>query len=275
MDQNIEFFFHTGLGKTGSTYLQHKFFPKLKGLKYIKHTQYRDHIYVDIIKKSDNNRFLLSNEFDTQFQRELSDVCMMYPNAKIFFVIRRQDKWAASQYRRFIKNGKTMAFNEFLDLENDQGKWNQKEFYFYDKIKFVEEHFKEKPYVLLYDEFRESPIDFFDKIANFTNSTYQQEEIDLTPKHVSYNEKQLKVMRQYGSRFFSNDKKFAKNYWLRKLQTKLKMIGTHAILYLAPLVPKTWVSKEPLISKEELTAVKEFYKEDWNKCLDYINKQPF
>ena len=36
-----EIYFHVGLGKVASTYLQHRFFPKLKGIHYIKSTRYR------------------------------------------------------------------------------------------------------------------------------------------------------------------------------------------------------------------------------------------
>ena len=47
---NKKIFFHVGLAKTGSTFLQKNFFPKLKNIKYISTHKYKR--CINIIKKT-------------------------------------------------------------------------------------------------------------------------------------------------------------------------------------------------------------------------------
>ena len=57
-----EIYFHVGLGKVASTYLQHRFFPRLKGIHYIKSTRYRRS--PQIIKDTNYDKYFISREFD-------------------------------------------------------------------------------------------------------------------------------------------------------------------------------------------------------------------
>jgi len=49
MNTEKEVYFHVGLGKTASTYLQYQLFPKLKGIKYFQRSSYKR--YHKIIEK--------------------------------------------------------------------------------------------------------------------------------------------------------------------------------------------------------------------------------
>ena len=66
---NKEIYFHVGLAKTGSTFLQKNFFPYLKNIKYISTHDYINSI--DIINKTNYKSYLISREFDKQFEREI------------------------------------------------------------------------------------------------------------------------------------------------------------------------------------------------------------
>ena len=62
-------FFHVGISKTGSTFLQQRVFPHLKNIQYIPTHKY--HQINDEIKKVKNGPILVSREFDRQFEREV------------------------------------------------------------------------------------------------------------------------------------------------------------------------------------------------------------
>ncbi|MFO7979282.1 MAG: sulfotransferase [Candidatus Aminicenantes bacterium] len=265
-------FFHVGLAKTGTTYLQHKFFPKLKGIQYIQRTKYRDFKYVQIIKKTDYDKYLISNEFDRQLRKEVNNIASVYPHAKIIMVLRRHDSWIASQYKRRIKNGYSFYFKEFIDLENDQGFWKQKDLYFYPMIKMIENKFKSRPLVLFYRDLRNDPYLFLEKIAKFLEATFDKESVDLSPKHRSFNEKQLKIIRKFSRFLFSQNFEYSDKYWVSKIQRLYRMIPRYFILFISLLVPDFLVEESPLIPKKELEKVRKHYEDDWNKCLEYALK---
>ena len=67
-----EIYFHVGLAKTGSTFLQNNFFPKLKDIKYIStHKYWR---CINIIKRTNYKSYLISREFDRQFEFEVKKI---------------------------------------------------------------------------------------------------------------------------------------------------------------------------------------------------------
>ena len=65
-----EIYFHVGLAKTGSTFLQNNFFPYLKNIKYISTHKYRK--CIKIINNTNYKSYLISREFDRQFEKKLN-----------------------------------------------------------------------------------------------------------------------------------------------------------------------------------------------------------
>ncbi|MCF8303610.1 MAG: hypothetical protein K9I94_10085 [Bacteroidales bacterium] len=262
-------FFHVGLGKTGSTYLQYRFFPFLKGIKYIQRTQYRK--YQQIIARSEADKVLVSNEFDRQLERELKKMHEFDPTARIIIILRRHDSWMASQYRRQVKNGRALDFDRFLDFENDSGFWKIDEVYFYPKLQAIEKYFYHKPLVLIHDDLKKDPFAFFDRISKYLGVTYNKEDIELNPKHKSYSEKQLKIIRKFGKKYFRQQVKPSEKFYIRQLQRYYKMLFRYLVLYTAALMPKSWAGEDPLIPEEQLERVRKFYEKDWEQCLEYAN----
>lgn len=114
MESKKEIYFHVGTGKTGTTYLQMKVFPFVKGIHYIPTNRYRR--IFDILKDSKEPRILVSREFDRQMEREVKKFAEHYSdNVQPIVVFRRQDSYIASQYRRFVKNGYQGDLKSFLD----------------------------------------------------------------------------------------------------------------------------------------------------------------
>ncbi|MBD3223083.1 MAG: hypothetical protein GF313_00020 [Caldithrix sp.] len=272
MSQSKQIYFHVGLGKTGTTYLQYDVFPKFKGIHYIQRTKYRNDKYVNIIKKTNHNKYLVSNEFDRQLETETTKIAAHYPDARPIIVLRQHDGWMASQYRRQVKNGRSLLFNEFLDLSKDTGDWKINDVYYYPKLLTLEKNFNHKPFVLFYDDFKKDAHKFFNRLASYIGATYNQEDINLNPRHRSYNEKQLKCIRYVSRHVFRQQTNYSDQYYLRKIQKQSRMLARYMVLYSSLLIPDSWLDDEPLIPPSDLEKVRVFYESDWQKCLKYAKE---
>jgi len=268
-----QIFFHVGLGKTASTYLQYEVFPKLKGIHYIQRTKYNQ--YPKIIEKTQTEKYLISREFDRQFYDEVGKMAEFDPDARIIIVLRKNESWIASQYRRYVKNGGYKTFNEFLDLAENKGNWEKEEVYFYPKLKFIEEHFNHKPLVLFHDELKNNPLQFIKRIANYTGTTFDEEKISLKPSHKSYSNKQLLIIRAVGKKLFKSDKVKAKTKTMHYIKFRSRWLLCHIILYTAKLIPGKTANKRSLIPNEDLTKVTKMYEEDWQNCIDFTKQKSF
>lgn len=268
MDKEI--FFHVGLGKTGSTYLQYKVFPKFKNIHYIQRTHYAKSFA--IIKKTKYVKYLVSNEFDRQFPYEINRISKEFPQAKIIMVLRRNDSWLASQYRRWIKNGFSGTFEEFVDIDNDRGEWKLKDAYFYPYIEMIIEKFGSKPLVLLHHELTNNPKVFIQKIARFMGVEYHPDDISTRRVHTSYNAKQLLLRRKW-NKTFAGTLKESPNRIVAFLQGLfyIKPIR-YGALYLAKIIPDSRVPHGDLTSTETLERLKIFYQEDWKKCVEFAKQ---
>ncbi|MFO8236037.1 MAG: hypothetical protein R6U04_11610 [Bacteroidales bacterium] len=270
---NKEIYFHVGLGKTASTYLQYKVFPKFKGIYYIQRTRYEK--YPKIIEQTNHKTYLISREFDRQFEREVRRMASHYPYASIIIVLRRNDSWLASQYRRYVKNGGYKSFGEFVDIENNQGHWDLKEGFFHKKLQLIEEIFPNKPLVLFHDELKNDPFSFIDRIAKYTGAEYEKNKIDINPQHKSYSTKQLKVLKRISTKIFPREKKEIKNKTLHYINFRSRWLLCHLILYAAYLLPKKWFLDEKIIGNEELEKIKAYYYDDWSKCIEFAKEKSF
>ena len=265
-----EIFFHVGLGKTASTYLQYKVFPKFKGVYYIQRTRYRkSHA---IINKTNYDKYLVSREFDRQLEREVSRFAASFPDAKPIIILRQQDSWIASQYRRFVKNGRPFSFTAFIDIEQDTGVWKKEELFFMKKIRVLEKYFKEKPLVLFHDDLKKDPWLFIDGIADYIGATYDKKDISLNPSHKSYNIKQLIILRKLSRMIGLKRIKVTNNRFLKWLAYRYRWLLCHLVLYVAYLIPYKVKDDDVLIPPEELEKIRNYYADDWQACLDYAGK---
>lgn len=265
-----EVFFHVGLGKVASSYLQQKVFPKLEDIRYISTHKYKKS--PSIIAKGEDAKYLVSREFDRQYEDELRWFSSHYPNANVIILLRRHDSWIASQYRRFVKNGHTMPFSEFFNLDESKSFWAHKHIEYYWKLKLVEECFGSKPLVLFHDELKEDAWSFFDRICAFMGARYSKDNVSLDTTHSSYSVKQLLVIRDFCRKYTKRPPKGYANKFKHWLLYRPYWAFFHLILYAAKVFPSSWVPKEELYSKEELSAIKEAYDEDWQKVVSYAKE---
>lgn len=264
---NIAVYFHVGTAKTGSTFLQHRVFPNLKGLHYIPTARYKS--AVELMHKSNYDRFLVSREFDRQMEHEVKAFAKKVKNVRPIIVFRRHDSYIASQYRRFIKNGYRGSFQSFFDLENDQGFFQKKHLTYTGQIKLLEETFEHKPLVLIYEHMREDAQAFVRNLANALNARVDFENINFSKKHSSYTEKQLKGVLAMGKYINLRKRRVFKNGFMHLLWRIGFSVVRYGTLYISKLLPGSFYSSKPLLNPKDLEAVKVYFTKDWEECLAY------
>ena len=264
-----QIFFHVGLGKTASTYLQYRVFPYFKNIEYIHHS-HRYKNAAKIVSAGKSERYLISREFDQQMESEVSKFAAYHPDTTAIIVYRRQDSWVASQYRRFVKNGYAVPFTKFFDLKEDKGMFKKIDLRFYHYIEILEKYFTKKPLVLFYDDMRKDPMAFFDYMAEQMGVDYDKKDINLKVKHSSYNEKQLKAIMHVSKKVdIRRHHLKRKLYLLNRFYTNMIRYGT---LFIGKYLPDSYFSDKPLIDPEELKAVRGFYEDDWQTIVEYAKK---
>ena len=276
---NKEIYFHVGLAKTGSTFLQKNFFPYLKNIKYISTHDYIN--CIDIINKTKYKSYLISREFDKQFEREIKKFISYFPQTKIIVVFRRHDQWIASQYKRAVKNGWHLDFKNYYNI-NNKGIWKNSDLTYMNKLKIIKKYSKSKPLTLKFEELKKDPFNYLNKISNYTNSKYLKTEISLKTVHKSYSEKQLIFLKKFCKIF----KKTPPKYYDYQEITLDKTISNtnrikhwlfykpwwllfHLVMYTSLIIPKSLIVKNSLINKNDLAEIKKKFKEDWKKVFEY------
>lgn len=261
-----QIFFHVGTGKTGTTFLQYRVFPKLQGIDYIQRTRYNK--VKDIIAKSDAPKILISREFDQQLEAEIKQFTETHPDTTPIVVFRRHDSYIASQYRRFVKNGFSGTFTQFFDLKSDMGYFKLSDLDYSRQVELLNAYFTKKPVVLLYDDLRNDPEAFILKLTNLLGADIDLHSINYSSKHRSYSEKQLKVFRKI-SRWGNLTKRRKYSSALLHFIWRLWWGAIrYSLLFLAKLYPAGMVDPNPLIDPHELEKVKQHFSEDW----EAINK---
>jgi hypothetical protein len=263
-------YFHVGTGKTGTTFLQYRVFPKMEGVFYIQRTKYRK--AKKIINNSNYDKYFISSEFDQQLEHEVKIFAEGFPETKPIIVFRKHDGYIASQYRRFVKNGFRGNFVDFFDVENDNGFFKKKDLDYYRQIQILENHFTQKPIVLFYEDLRSDAKAFIENLSRLMNVSVDYQKINTKKKHASYSEKQLKAMQSVGKRINMRKRRVFKNGFLHFLWKIYLGTIRYSVLYIAKCIPKSSFRKETLINPKELEKLRIYYEADWKKCKEYANK---
>jgi hypothetical protein len=264
---NKNIYFHVGLAKTGSTFLQKNFFPKLQNIKYISTHKYRR--CIKIIKNTNYESYLISREFDRQLEEEVKKILSHFPETKIIIVFREHKKWISSQFKRMSKNGYHYKFEDFYNNKNS-GYWKKEDMIYTDKLNIIRKYCKHKPLVLNFADLKINPHYYLTKISDFTNSNYNKSNISLNVVHKSYSEKQLiflkgfcRIFKPNPPEYYANDKLkhwlFYRPWWLL----------FHFVMYFAYFLPEKLIVKKPLIDKKYLDDTMNKYKNDWKNILKY------
>ena len=259
-------FFHVGLAKTGSTFLQKNFFPKLQNIKYISTHKYKR--CINIIKRTNYDSYLISREFDRQFEYEVKKILKEFPETKIIVVFRKHDKWISSQFKRHSKNGYHWDFDKFYNNKNT-GFWKREDMLYSIKMDIIKKYCKHDPLVLNFDELKIKPHSYLKKISDFTESYYSENDISLNIVHKSWSDKQLIFLKKFCKIFKKTPPKYyANNKFLHWLLFRPWWLLFHFVMYFAYFLPRSYVIKKPLIDKKYLSDCMKKYNSDWKKIIN-------
>lgn len=256
-------FFHVGLSKTGSTFLQHQVFPKIQGLEYLPTRKYRHAL--SLIPQMQAEKILVSREFDQQFEQEIIKFSKQYPHAYPIIVLREHSSWAVSNYKRFVKNGHSISLSEFIDIEEDKGLFKLKDFDYQRYLDLLNQHFDSPTMVLFYEDLRSQPQVFVQKILDFTETDLDFQKVNWKPKHVSYDKNALKLVRKL-SRKIQFQKKLEVHVEPKGFLYNLYAnIVRYSILYGSKIMPSNVFPKENLYEQQEVEALKDYFQEEWKQ----------
>jgi len=273
-----ETFFHVGYARAASTFLQKTVFPALIGIQYIPRNRFR-------VRESEKKRFkadkiLMSREAGRYMIERCDDVKRVF-GSKIILSLRRQDTLAASGYRLEAKNGHTIRFNQYLEIEHDTGVKKVEEYEYMRLINYLEKSTGEKPLVLIFEDYLADPDFYIDTLCAALSCEVDKAALNQRPVHKSYTDKQLRLRRQLSDRFLDSaddhrlmiGETLADHTLSFRLRHRVRLWATGLFMRLARFAPDSWLSEEPLINQEELVKVKEFYQDDWQACYDYVAEQ--
>ena len=258
-------YFHVGISKTGSTFLQKRVFPFLKNIHYIPTRKYfKINEEISSIKQGS---VLVSREFDRQFEREVELFAKNHQDVVPIIVFRRHDQYLASQYRRFVKNGFKHDVKRFFDIDSDLGFFKKIHFNFTHQVNYLKTTFNTEPLVFIYDDLKTSSRDFIQKLSSLIGTKVDLNQIDFSTKHGSYNEKQLKIIRSISKGVNLQKRRVFKSLFLHYIWRFFHAVIRYGILYTSVLIPHFLTSKEPLIDESYLNQVKRYYTKDWEHIM--------
>lgn len=263
-----QIYYHVGLGKAASTYLQYDVFPALKGVTYVPRNKFKQH--ARIIPGLDDKKILLSRENSQRLEAETGKFAAFYPQAIPIIVLRRHDGWIASQYRRYVKNGGVERFDEFIDIEHDSGVWKQSELILFDKLKVLERHFGRPPAVFVYDSLRKDPLKIVDEFCALLGASYEPADVVSSPRHRSWSDHRLLYLRKYNRFLFSKDAGSEASALRRWLHFRARLLTSYTIMGIATFSPEQ--KNEQLVPADSLKRIRAFYDADWNNCVNYAEQ---
>ncbi len=186
-------YFHIGLHKTGSTFLQRNVFPYIKGIdnyfatnigKFKFGNTYSGKTLVS--KENLSGMPHKSNDINVRAQR-MYRIKMYYPDANIIVMIREKD-WKESLYSTYVKGGGTLTYDEW---ENQIFNYDYADFYYY--IKALKANFN-RVLVLSYEDFKIDNDYIIRKICDFMGVEFPHN-YNRTKIGLSLSNNRLKVVR--------------------------------------------------------------------------------
>lgn len=266
--QDFHVYFHLGMTKVASTYLQTAIFPYLDNIRF--HRKHHFRRYKKLSEKPLKENHLFSSEKDRKLVKNVDEILTHFPNARIIVIIRRHDQWLLSRYKYHIRKHGYASFTEFFDIESDTGQWKKSDLILRSKIEEIERKCSTKPLILTHDMLRSAPDLFFEKLASYMNSRLGPGTRKKAVVNKAFSEKQLIFLRRFNRRYPYREKRSSSKL-RNKIHYKYREFLLHIVAFFSLFLPAVLLKDERLIENPGvLEEVRNYYQEDWSFCTNYV-----
>ncbi len=181
---------HVGLHKTGTTWFQRQFYPKVNNCIYIDRGFVKEKLLLpgdsqfnsqEVMQdfQGYNKRIVICEENLTIGLRDnsfiqgglIKRISKVFPNAIIVLFLRNQVEKIASTYCYYLKNnGGTFGFNKFVNYRHDNPynnfNFKPENLLYHNLLELIYRYFsKESVYIFLYEDFSANNLDFLMRFA--------------------------------------------------------------------------------------------------------------
>lgn len=174
---NNKIILHLGLHKTGTTFLQHKYFPLLEKVFFAHGNSFFKPWSSQV--ENDNDYMMLSYEgfsgvawndlwirgisndhhWFNSFEKNVLALKKFFPNASIVVVFRKHEELLFSMYKQYIQEGGLLAYENFYGSKD--AIIRHEDLLFRNRIEIIKNTF-ENSYFLNYHEFKKDGVEYFD-----------------------------------------------------------------------------------------------------------------
>ncbi len=254
-------YFHLGMSKTASTYLQVYVFPNIPEIKFIRKHNY--HLYKT--DEPEGKKLLFSNEKDRNIKKEIAQIKEYRPDSKIIIVFREHFDWIKSKYKYYIRKFGHRKFSSYYNgvLIPELG---MHEMYYSDIIKTLNEAFPNRCLFMTYKMFKKEPVLFYSKLHSFlgteTNTEYAKKVVKP-----AFSNRQLYFIRRFNRIYKYKPSKHPSRF-ARKVHYKYREFLLHIIGFFSKFIPSGHRSVDKELNKEK-EKIRNRFREDWQKVEEY------
>lgn len=261
-------YLHIGMQKTGSTWLQNHYFPKIETHDVVYKESFRHMFYnlnpdKDLIITYENYvgypHPLPSRKWNGWMETRDSafkNLASFFPDADIILVVRRQPDFIKSLYNQYVKVGGNITFDDYWkggchnSFEKDAVKYTE-------LLQHISDNFNGRILVINFDLFVKDKKRFSQVLNGFFG---QVNAIDLTESYQSLVNKSL---RWKDIRALLSAYKIFGNKYHPDAKIKLPNRVFKVLRWLSVNVYSRFFSNETAVNDEHVKSMESFYADDW------------
>ena len=266
-------YFHVGMHKTGTTFLQISVFPKLKGINYVSPSTPFD----GFLRLGTDTNHLVSNErlagrlwaTPDEVDHSIHRLNELFPGSKVLMSFREHDGFILSSYKQYLHQGGALNFNDYFDIESDSGFMKREQFIYRTRIESIARHFGEMPFVFLLDEIKNNLDGLLHDMGGYLGAIPPSvDELDrrVLNKGVGYSQARiLRMLNQWNRSELNPTGRFQlDNRWTRLLKLDPQRLCQYWLSFLPD---------GPFIDKEVRQSIRGYYAEDWDYVTSCANSR--
>lgn len=259
-----------GLTKVASTFLQKEIFPHIEGIQFHRKRDFEEFRTLKDITLDKSHLF--SSEKDKRIEDIVDEILNYLPDARFILIVRRHDQWIFSRYKYYIRKHGWKSFEEFFDLESDNGIWKKDDLLLRKKIEHIEKKCMHPPLILTHDLLNSDPDRFLQKLCNYLNGSLQPVARKNAIVNRAFSEKQLIVLRKFnGIKPYEEIR--SPSRILNRMHYRYRQFLLHIVAFFALFFPRFLMKRNSLLNDPELLDhVRDYFNDDWQFCVDYTGK---